>query len=223
MADFSKHQPKLPSSAPTSLSKHSPGSVPAPPTSGAKALEKLKARAATKRQLARAILLVDCSSSMAEVQKLQQAKSGAVEFADSAVREGYDVAVISFENRAALVLAATKDKAEIARSVQTMRAAGTTNMADAFRLARKELENLEGTSAVVVVTDGQPNDYAAARDEAEALKRLGIDIITVGTSDADDSFLRSIATRADFSSIVSAANLKQAIRDSARLLARPSP
>jgi Mg-chelatase subunit ChlD len=91
---------------------------------------------------------------------------------------------------------------------------GTTDLAAGLILAGKFRE----LAAVVVVTDGQSNDNDAALEVAATLKARGIDIICIGTDDADKGFLKRLASRSDLATHVSSKNLQAAITDAGRFL-----
>jgi Mg-chelatase subunit ChlD len=162
------------------------------------------------------LILLDTSGSMAG-EKLQQAKSGAVGFAHSASMKGYATALAVFADRAAMVCDPIGDGAMLARKIARIDVGivgGSTDLAAGLVLAGK----LEALAAVVVVTDGASNDNKAALDSAAGLKSRGIDIICVGTDDADKEFLALLATRSELSTHVSARYLSSAISDASRLL-----
>jgi hypothetical protein len=68
------------------------------------------------------------------------------------------------------------------------------------------------------VTDGEVADSAQSLAVAERLKSSGTEILTIGTDDADQDFLRQLASRSDLSVKVAPAELAQAISDTSRLL-----
>jgi hypothetical protein len=70
----------------------------------------------------------------------------------------------------------------------------------------------------VIVTDGQSNDNGAAVQAAAQLKNWDMDIICIGTDDADSDFLKRLATRSDLAIHVLSTNLRSAITDASRLL-----
>ena len=106
------------------------------------------------------------------------------------------------------------DFAKKIASVDVGLVGGTTDLAAGLVLAGKFRE----LAAVVVVTDGQSNDNNAALSVAETLKSRSIDIVCIGTDDADGKFLKRLATRSDLASHVSAKNLRAAITDASRFL-----
>jgi Mg-chelatase subunit ChlD len=163
-----------------------------------------------------ALLLIDTSGSMAGA-KIEQATSGAVDFAHSAIAQRYAMALAVFGDRAAMVCDPTTDAAHFESKIAKLRVGlvgTTTNLAAGLVLAGKFAE----LAAVVIVTDGLSNDNAAALDAADSLKKRGVDIICIGTDDADARFLKALATRSDLATHVSSRELRSAISGASRLL-----
>jgi Mg-chelatase subunit ChlD len=164
------------------------------------------------------LILLDTSGSMAG-HKLLQAKSGAVDFGHSASAKGFATALAVFGDRAAMVCDPSVDTMKLARKLSKVEVGivgGSTNLAAGLILAEKFKE----LSVVVVVTDGASNDNGAALDSAAMLKKRGVEIICIGTDDADKAFLARLATRSDFASYVPAHSLRSAITGASRLLKR---
>jgi Mg-chelatase subunit ChlD len=162
------------------------------------------------------LLLLDTSHSMAGI-KIQQAKSGAVDFACSASARGYATALAVFADRAAMVCDPITDSATLARKIAKLNVGivgGSTNLAAGFFLAGQFKE----LAALVLVTDGASNDNRAALDAVAPLKSRGIEIICIGTDDADQEFLSHLATRSDLATHVSAEQLRSAIDGASHLL-----
>jgi Mg-chelatase subunit ChlD len=162
------------------------------------------------------LLLIDTSGSMAGT-KIEQARNGAISFAHSAIAKSYPTALAVFADRAAMLCDPTADAASFAKKVariDTGLVGGTTDLAAGLILAGKFRE----LAAVVVVTDGQSNDNNTALQVAATLKNRGIDIICIGTDDADSDFLGQLATRSDLATHVSSKNLRAAITDASRYL-----
>lgn len=88
-------------------------------------------------------------------------------------------------------------------------------------MAVEALKGVEGERAIVVATDGQPDKVSAALNEAQAAKDAGIDIITIGTDDADQTFLKQLASRADLGRKVAAEKFAEGIASTAQLLPAP--
>jgi molecular chaperone DnaK len=161
-------------------------------------------------------LVVDCSSSMGG-SNIIQAKTGAMEFAKEAVKKGYSIGLISFDSEAQLLSAPRRQLSEIQEHVNALRAEGSTNMSDAIDLAATRL-GTTGVRVMVLVTDGEPDSVSAAEKAASRAKAKGIDIIAVGTDEADYDFLKRIASRKNLATMVGHEQLKKGIADTAGML-----
>jgi Mg-chelatase subunit ChlD len=162
------------------------------------------------------LLLIDTSGSMAGA-KIEQARNGAIDFARSAITKSYAAALAIFADRAAMVCDPTSDADRFAKKIARVDVGlvgGTTDLAAGLTLAGKFRE----LTAFVIVTDGQSNDNDAALRVASTLKDRSIDIICIGTDDADREFLKRLATRSDLATHVSSKNLRSAITDASRFL-----
>lgn len=163
-------------------------------------------------------LLLDHSGSMNDARKLQQAKTGAKDFVAEAVKKGYPVGLIKFSSQAMLVCKPTKNLSDFSSLINDIKTEGSTNMAQAIQIARKKLTKDNCRRAIVLVTDGMPDNKDETLSEIAQVKEMGIDVITIGTKPADEDFLRLIATckeLAKYSSDVGAfaGNIRLAARD----------
>lgn len=162
-----------------------------------------------------ALLLIDTSESMAGG-KIEQAKDGAIDFARSAIARGYATALAIFADRAAMVCDPTDDAVHFESKIARLAVGvvgGSTDLAAGLSLANKFHE----LSAVIVVTDGAAPP-APALGAADILKARGVEIVCIGTDDADRDFLKRLATRADLATHVVSQDLRQAISGASRLL-----
>ncbi len=170
-------------------------------------------------------LVIDCSHSM-EGNKLKWAKEGAVEFAQDARTKGYQSGLISFAASARHICEPQDDPMRLRDFVRNLRVAPYTNMRAAIQLATRSLKILDGRKVMAIVTDGEPYNregtLVAAREgtlvAAREAKREGIDIITLGTEDADYAFLRLIASRDDLAAVTHTERLTEGIRSMAKML-----
>lgn len=168
-------------------------------------------------------LVVDCSGSMAG-DKLLQATRGALNFAKDALAKNYLTGVIQFHSSSKLICELGKDIRALEKKLNNIELGDTTHMADAIRLAHKKLKDMTGNLAMVIVTDGMPNgpeDPQATLTAGKMAKNNGIDIITIGTDDADYAFLKQLASRSELSTKVSRDNLAKAIESASKLLPAP--
>src|SRR5439155_22219148 len=136
-----------------------------------------------RRSLQNVLLLVDTSGSMSG-NKIEQAKRGAIDFAQSVNLRGCATALAIFGDEAKMVVDPTIDTHLFAQKIERLAvglAGGGTDLALALQLANKfkELNAVEKMSI-----DGQTPEAPAFR-AAEVLKAQGIDILCIGTDDAD--------------------------------------
>jgi len=169
-----------------------------------------------------AFLLLDRSSSMAG-QKLSQARAGAEDFARTAISKGYLVGLVVFSSEAVLACSPDRSIEPIVSRLDVLAADGGTNMTAALELATGHLRELSGERAIVLVTDGAPDDRNSALAVGRQAARLGIRVITIGTDDADIGFLRELSSDADLANKVDAAQLRQGIAAAARRLTSGTP
>ncbi|MFQ6026984.1 MAG: VWA domain-containing protein [Dehalococcoidia bacterium] len=171
----------------------------------------------TLRQVGSVYLVIDCSSSMGG-DKIAQAKKGSLDFAEQALSKRYAVGMIKFASGATHICDPQEKLSQVQQTLRSLEANGSTDMAAGIGLARVKLGGKLAPLAMVVITDGMPDDQEAALREAENAKRAGIDIITVGTDDADRSFLRKLASRNDLVVVVENVQLGRGITAAAGLL-----
>ncbi len=162
-------------------------------------------------------LVIDCSSSMAG-EKIAQAKEGALSFAQEALTRRYAIGLISFSSVATHICEPRKEVSQVQRHLPGLEPGGSTNMARAIELATVKLKGRPGPIAMVLITDGMPDHEGAALGAARDAKKLGIDIITVGTDDADRSFLQKLASRDDLVVVVTPEALGKGITSTADML-----
>jgi len=174
-----------------------------------------------KRQNNTVYLLVDCSSSMGGSGKMSQAKRGALGFFGEALNKGYSVGLIKFASEAKLLAEPEKALGSIRAVVETLQPSGSTHMADAIRLANTwfaDRVGLKTQNAICIVTDGMPDSREETLSEAEKAKSRGIDILTIGTNDADRAFLALLASRDELSLVVESKQLADGIERMAKML-----
>lgn len=162
------------------------------------------------------LLLIDTSGSMAG-DKISQAQNGAVDFAKSAMQRGYVTGLAIFGDRAAMVCDPTVESPAFERKVKKIRVGlvgSGTDLAAGLDLAAK----FKTLAAVVVVTDGQPNSADGALRSAAILKQRGIEILCIGTDDADKQFLDRLATRKELALHVGAESIRNSLSQASQLL-----
>jgi Mg-chelatase subunit ChlD len=173
-----------------------------------------------EKQLSYVYLVIDCSGSMAGG-KLQQVKQGVHDFAKDAFLKEYLVGLISFETVVKHICEPTSDINVILRGLEVIYATGTTNMADAITLAHQHLKPYDATRVMLIATDGKPDNELNAIKAGDVAKADKIDIITIGTDDADQAFLKILASSTQLASKVSKEVFSQTISSSVKLLPPP--
>ena len=163
-------------------------------------------------------LVVDCSGSMEEGNKLNQAKKGITNFAREARNKGYLTGLIKFESSAPHLCEPVRDVSVLENEVERINIGGSTNMADAIHIATERLKAKKGPRVIIIATDGMPDSREKALYEAERAKKVGIDIITIGTDDADKDFLRKLASRTNLGIKVSREQFGKSISSVATML-----
>ncbi|MEW8003632.1 MAG: vWA domain-containing protein [Candidatus Thiodiazotropha sp.] len=164
-------------------------------------------------------ILLDSSGSMSGDRKISSAKVGTIDYMQKAREKGYQVGLISFGSTAQLICKPGSENFH--EAVAEITCSGSTNMAEAIRLAVSMLVTPKGRKVVFLVTDGQPDDAELALNEAEKGKKLGVSFMTLGTDDADLAFLSRIATDEKFSAAVETRKLATGISSAAKLLEHP--
>ena len=163
-----------------------------------------------------AYLVIDCSESM-RGDNLEYAKNGSRGFAEEAQKKGYLVGLIQFGSEPKHLLDPQRDIVNFHSDVERLKIDGSTNMAAAILMAKDRLGN--GKERVIcLVTDGEPDDRKATLIAAKEAKSMGIDIMTIGTDDADKTFLEELATRKELSLKIVRTQLQQGITSMAKML-----
>lgn len=162
-------------------------------------------------------LLLDVSISM-EGDKLRHAKRGAQDFAQEAIRKGYEVGVIVFGSDASIISSATSDSAALREDLAAVHTDGSTDMAAGIRLGRTVLDAARGERILWIVTDGAPDSEEDALFEAQLVHEQGIEIMTLGTEDANHRFLQKLATRSELTATTASGSLAIGMADMTKLL-----
>ena len=156
-------------------------------------------------------ILLDISGSMAGAD-LKFAKTGAHEFSSSAIKKGYRVGLIPFESEAEVKQHATENIGLLSSKIHSLSSQGGTEMLKAIRLGIQELRDQRGLRVLYVVTDGYTTDRERTIEEATRAKKMGIEIICLGTESADHKLLQTIATRTDLAQETASVDLSEAMK-----------
>lgn len=166
----------------------------------------------------RVFLLIDCSASMAG-HPLMEAQKAARAFLDKCDFTSTEVGLISFSDEVSLQAEATDNVRKVQAALARLEADGTTNLSDALEMARSHLSLDDRRRYVVILTDGYPDSTDAAIDQADRAKGSGIEIVAIGTGDADREYLRRLASTEEGSIFARQGELVQAFGHIARVIA----
>ncbi len=166
------------------------------------------------------VLAVDCSISMTG-EKLNHARSGSLAFAADALSRGFAVGVLQFGSVAEELAPPGRSEPELRAALEKLHVTGSTNMAAGIDRA---VTLLGGKSGVIcIVTDGMPDSPPETLAAVARAREAGIEIMAVGTDDADWNFLSKIVGRKELAAKVERAQLGRQIGDMAKLLPKLPP
>lgn len=138
-------------------------------------------------------LLLDVSGSMYG-SRINEAKNACINL----IQETLDLnihrlGIITFGSRVQMISNLTQNKDKLIAAVKNVISNGSTNMSDAIKLAYDSYDNNKSNKAIILITDGQPDNYELTHYIANKAKSHGVSIATIGVHDADETFLRRIS------------------------------
>jgi molecular chaperone DnaK len=177
-----------------------------------------KAVTASEPELIRVLLLIDVSSSMTG-QPLTEAQTAAREFLSKCDFTTMEVGLVSFSTLVSLQSSATSNVRRLHAAVHRLEAEGSTNLTDALEMARGQLVSAERRRYIIILTDGYPDAAESAVEQALAARQSGIEIVAIGTGDADRDYLRRLASSDQASIFARSGELVQTFGHIARVIA----
>ena len=177
---------------------------------------------ARRRALGTVYLLIDCSSSMADGRKLEQARRGSLRFSVEAWRRSQAVGVIGFSGRPFCLVNARLWDEKLAERLGGLQADGRTAMAGAIRMATAKLRRRRGQRTIILITDGMPNSREATLAAAHFARASGIELVAIGTDGADEAFLASLTPKAELAVKVPRGALEESIYAAVGVLPKAS-
>jgi len=149
-------------------------------------------------------LVIDRSGSMQSNNKLEKVKKALLKFIKGLRPEDY-ISIITYESEAKVVLPSQKVKeiGTLENTIESIVAAGSTNLYDGLILGYKEVKkqfNPSLTNKVILLTDGIANEGITDTEEivkdSYAYNKEGIDVSTIGVgSDLNYSLLQQLANK----------------------------
>lgn len=157
------------------------------------------------------VLLIDTSGSMSG-QKLREVQTAASEFVSRQNLKRHDLAVVEFSSRASVVADFTRNETELQQAIARLSARGGTNLSEGFNLATSVLQNSDRTPNILLFTDGVPNNPPMAASIAQQIRASGINLVAVGTGDAQINYLTALTGDPDLVFYANFGDLDRAFR-----------
>lgn len=163
-------------------------------------------------------LVIDTSGSM--YGSMSEVENAAIEFLNDLDITSSKIGVVAFNSTTKMISKPTKSYKDIVSAIKeaTAYANGCTNEPLSFML--NNFGTLDEKNYIIVLTDGEWNDENTAIASSKALKDKGIEIVAVGIADANEMFLKKIASsseaalKTDVNSITSSfSSIAQAITE----------
>jgi Mg-chelatase subunit ChlD len=151
---------------------------------------------------------------------LDIARAEAIEFANKARTQRYLTGLVAFDDDAKIIRS-PEEKIPFVESAAALQVGGGTNMTAGIFVASTTLQQAPGEKAMVIISDGLPNDEEKTIRAANNAKRLGVRIITIGVPGANEGFLKQIASDSDLATITDFAQLGDAMGKAINLLPPP--
>ncbi|HJT36656.1 MAG TPA: vWA domain-containing protein, partial [Pirellulales bacterium] len=151
-------------------------------------------------------LLIDCSGSMTNGEdgsrpgeKLKEVKAAATGFVDRHSKGDSLIAVVGFGRAVHRSASLTTDEEPLHRAIIRLSDGGSTAMdlgleaaADELSQMPKEWRDEKIPKAILLFTDGQPDDKEATLKAAEECRGKDLRIVAIGTGDSEDEFLAQV-------------------------------
>lgn len=140
-------------------------------------------------------IALDLSGSMAG-DPLAEAQAACRKFLTQFDLAGSSLALLAFADKVNIQQALTQDGPTLEQAIQRLRIGqvGICNMSDPFGELLALLAEREDPRYAIVLTDGRWSYQKRAIARAAACKAAGIEIIAIGFGDADEAFLKAIAS-----------------------------
>jgi Ca-activated chloride channel family protein len=138
------------------------------------------------------VLLIDCSGSMDEKNKLQEVKSAAQAFLQRQNLSENRLAVVGFGSNVQIGVSLTGNKLMLDRAIAQLSDGGGTRMDIAIEAAARELQSTSKPRNILLFTDGEPSNAGTTLTAGQSAKAQGINLVAVATGDANTNFLTQL-------------------------------
>ena len=135
--------------------------------------------------------------------RIAQAKMAAIKLVTETLDLNvHRLGIITFGSKAELLCKLTNDKSILVTAIDSISVYGSTEMSGAIGIADEELAKSNNEKAILLITDGDPDNFSNTKKMATQAKEHGISIATIGVQEADEAFLKSIASNSELFFIV---------------------
>ncbi|MEZ2250020.1 VWA domain-containing protein [Microcoleus sp.] len=138
------------------------------------------------------VLLIDCSGSMNENNKLQEAKSAAKAFVQRQNLSQNSLAIVGFGSNVQVAAPLSGNKLMLDRAITQLSDGGGTRMDIAIEAAARELQSTSKPRNILLFTDGEPSNAGTTLTAGQSAKTQGINLVAVATGDANTNFLTQL-------------------------------
>lgn len=174
------------------------------------------------------ILAVDLSGSM-RGEPIMKAQAAMQDFVTQMNSETTKIGVLAFADKTQLVTKPTNDYKRVLADVEKIQMVdvGNCTRAEPFTLAMDTMVKGFGryngrAKYLVVLTDGLWNNPKIAVQAAEKCHKREIEVIALGFGEADERFLKEIASTDDFASLTELSDLKNSFSKIAQVIGEQS-
>ncbi|MDY7008306.1 MAG: vWA domain-containing protein [Cyanobacteriota bacterium] len=167
-------------------------------------------------QLQAVVLLIDTSSSMGrgKLPEVQAAATGFVERQDLNVKK---LAIVEFSSNSQVLTNFDADETELKQAIANLRPSGNTNLTQGLNTVASLLQNRNAPN-ILLFTDGQPNNPQSSESMARQIRATGINLVAVGTGDADSNYLTSLTGNPKLVFFANSGGIDQAFRSAEKAI-----
>ncbi|NET30019.1 vWA domain-containing protein [Okeania sp. SIO1I7] len=162
------------------------------------------------------VLLIDTSSSMGSG-KLSEVQAAATGFVDRQNLTVNKLAIVEFSSNSRVLTNFDADETELKQAIANLRPSGSTNLSQGLNTVASLLQNRNAPN-ILLFTDGQPNNPGASESMAQQIRATGINLVAVGTGDADSNYLTSLTGNPNLVFFANSGGIDQAFRSAERAI-----
>jgi uncharacterized protein YegL len=183
-------------------------------------IDEYEAKAMQTVRTGTVVLLIDSSGSMSGL--METTKQASYDFLDAVPFEtGGQAGLVTFGDDTRALSQITNDRDLLQRAIAPLTSGGNTPMARGLEIAHGMLREVEGTRAMVVFTDGEPDDSARTLAVGRQVKDGGIAIWAIGTAGADMELLRQLVSSPEMAMFASPDDLRAIFGAAAHKIYQP--